>query len=55
MSLEARIRELSTRHKNLENVLESERKHPSSSDTKLTDLKRQKLRLKDEIASLRER
>ncbi len=53
MSLDARIRELSERHKRLEEILQNEMKHPSSTDTQLHELKRKKLRIKDEIATLK--
>jgi hypothetical protein len=53
MSLEARIRELSERHKRLDVALAAELKHPAGDETRLQDLKRKKLRLKDEIAQLR--
>lgn len=53
MSLDAHIRELTERHKRLDEKIETEKKHPAGSDTKIADLKRQKLRIKDEIATLR--
>lgn len=53
MSLEARIRELSERHKRLDQAIEAERKHPAGDVYRLHELKRKKLKLKDEIAQLR--
>lgn len=53
MSLEARIRELSERHKRLEAAIAAELKHPAGDDVRIHDLKRKKLRIKDEIATLR--
>ncbi|ACT60632.1 YdcH family protein [Hirschia baltica] len=53
MSTDARIRELSERHKRLETVLEDKRKHPSTTDQEMLDLKQKKLRIKDEIISLK--
>jgi hypothetical protein len=53
MSLEARIRELSERHKRLDAAIAAELKHPAGDDVRIHDLKRKKLRIKDEIASLR--
>jgi hypothetical protein len=53
MSLDARIRELSERHKKLEQAIAAELKHPAGDDFRLHELKRKKLRLKDEIAQLR--
>jgi hypothetical protein len=53
MSLEARIKELSERHKRLEAAIAAEMKHPAGDDVRIHELKRKKLRIKDEIASLR--
>lgn len=53
MNLDARIRELSERHKRIEDAIASELKHPTGNDTRVHELKRKKLRLKDEIAQLR--
>jgi len=53
MSLESRIRELSERHKRVDQALSDEMKHPANDALRIHDLKRQKLRLKDEIAHLR--
>jgi hypothetical protein len=55
MSLDARIRELSARHRNLENAISAEMKRPAFDDIRLTAMKKEKLRLKDEIAALHER
>ena len=53
MSIDARIRELDHRHKELDAAIEAERKHPAGDDIKVADMKRKKLRIKDEIASLK--
>lgn len=53
MSQEARIKELSERHKRLEAAIAAELKHPAGDDTRIHELKRKKLRIKDEIAGLR--
>jgi hypothetical protein len=53
MSLESRIKELSERHKRLEAAIAAELKHPAGDDVRIHELKRKKLRLKDEIATLR--
>jgi hypothetical protein len=55
MAVEARIRELGSRHQNLEAEIEKEMRRPAFDDMKLKDLKRQKLRLKEEMESLRSR
>lgn len=53
MSLDARIRELSEKHKRLEAAIDAEMKHPAGDDVRIHELKRKKLRIKDEIATLR--
>ena len=53
MSQEARVRELSERHKRLEAAIAAELKHPAGDDLRVQELKRKKLRIKDEIAQLR--
>jgi hypothetical protein len=53
MSLEARIRELSERHKRLDAAIEAELKHPAGDDIRIHELKRKKLRIKDELTQLR--
>jgi len=53
MALDARIRELGNRHQTLDRLIEDETKRPASDDVRLTELKRQKLRLKEEIENLR--
>ena len=53
MAIEARIRELGTRHRNLDRAIEDEVKHPAFDDLKLRQLKRQKLKLKEEMETLR--
>ena len=55
MAVEARIRELSQRHRTLDRAIEDEIKHPAFDDIKLRQLKRQKLRLKEEMQALSQR
>ena len=55
MALESRIRELSVRHKSLERAIEDEISRPAADSARLTDLKRQKLRLKEQMESLKTR
>tara|TARA_Y100000815_G_scaffold212967_1_gene197787 strand:- start:442 stop:720 length:279 start_codon:yes stop_codon:yes gene_type:complete len=55
MSIDARIRELDHRHKQLDAAIETERKHLSGDDIRVADLKRKKLRIKDEINQLKSR
>ncbi len=55
MAIEARIRELDQRHQTLERAIEDEISRPAADAVRLTDLKRQKLRLKEEMESLKTR
>ncbi|HEV7158041.1 MAG TPA: DUF465 domain-containing protein [Caulobacteraceae bacterium] len=53
MAIEARIRELGQRHQSLERAIEDEVSRPAGDDFRLMELKRQKLRLKEELESLK--
>ncbi|MDB5417056.1 MAG: hypothetical protein JWP86_2178 [Phenylobacterium sp.] len=53
MAVEARLRELGVRHQSLEKAIQDELRRPSADDLKLQELKRQKLKLKDELENLR--
>ena len=53
MSMEARLKELHDRHKRLDQAIAAEAKHPSGDDVRILELKRKKLRIKDEIQQLR--
>ncbi|MCA3720892.1 DUF465 domain-containing protein [Phenylobacterium sp.] len=55
MSIDARIRELDRRHRSLETELRDALAHPSSEDIAIRDIKRRKLRIKEEIEALRSR
>lgn len=52
MAIEARIRELGSRHENLERAIQEEARSPAGNDLRLQELKRQKLRLKEEMQTL---
>lgn len=52
MAVEARIRELGTRHQSLDRAIQDEMSRPIADSVKLKDLKRQKLKLKEEIQAL---
>lgn len=52
MSSQDRIEELRAQHRSLDNTLDEEIHRPSPNLDVVTDLKRQKLRIKDEIALL---
>lgn len=52
MAIQARIRELDSRHRNLDKAIEEELRHPGSDSLRVKALKTQKLRLKEEIETL---
>jgi hypothetical protein len=52
MSLEERIESLKTKHQALENAIEQETSRPHPDDYEIASLKKQKLRIKDELASI---
>ena len=53
MAIEARIRELGTRHQTLDRAIDDEIRRPAADSIKLKQLKTQKLRLKEQIDVLR--
>ena len=55
MAMEAHLQTLNQRHQELEAAITSEMKHPSHDDMKVHELKRLKLKIKDEIRELRQR
>lgn len=54
MSLDGHLQELRRKHQTLENEVERAIKSPAFDDLALAELKRKKLRLKDEISQLTE-
>lgn len=54
MAIEQRLRELDARHRDLDLIIETEAKRPSVDATRLTAMKRQKLKLKEEIEEIRQ-
>jgi hypothetical protein len=52
MSIEAHLAELEKRHRALEAEINEARAHPSIDDLQIVELKRRKLRVKDQIARL---
>jgi len=52
MAIDARIRELGNRHRSLDHLIQQEVTHPSTDPLKLRELKRRKLRIKEEISEL---
>lgn len=53
MALEAHIKELTDKHKKLEEQIAAEMAHPVWDEIRVASLKKEKLRLKDEIERLR--
>lgn len=53
MSIEARVRELDNRHQILKAAIAKESRAPSVDSLYLKELKRKKLKLKDEIDTIR--
>ena len=55
MAIEAHIRELSDKHSKLDIAIQSEMRSLASDDVQIAALKRQKLKLKEELETLRRR
>ncbi|HEX4739809.1 MAG TPA: DUF465 domain-containing protein [Caulobacteraceae bacterium] len=55
MAIEARLRELGMKHQTLERAIQDEISRPAADAIRIRELKRQKLRLKEEMESLRTR
>ncbi len=53
MALDAHVTELSEKHSALEKQLENEMARPSADDIEISKLKREKLRIKDELQRLK--
>ena len=53
MAIDARIRELGNRHRSLESAISEEMQRPAGDSLRLWELKRRKLRLKEEMEHLR--
>ncbi len=52
MNVESRAESLRQKHQDLEEAIEEENQRPMPDSAVLSDLKRQKLRIKDEIARI---
>ncbi|WP_084399235.1 YdcH family protein [Henriciella aquimarina] len=53
MSIQGRIEELSNRHRRLDQEIYEEQKRPAADEVRLHDLKRKKLKIKEELVTLR--
>ena len=54
MSLQAHLGELQAKHRALEAALADAINHPASTDAEIAELKRKKLKIKDEISRLQQ-
>ena len=52
MALASHLHELRKKHQTLSHLVEAEQRSPSSDDLRITELKKRKLRLKEEITRL---
>ncbi|HEX3810764.1 MAG TPA: DUF465 domain-containing protein [Rhizomicrobium sp.] len=52
MALQGHIQELSEKHKRLEELIETELTHPDWDEVRIAALKKEKLRIKDELQRL---
>ena len=55
MALEGHIQELSEKHRKLEEIIDAEMAHPDWNEVRVAALKKEKLRIKDELERLRSR
>ncbi|MGH6889604.1 MAG: YdcH family protein [Rhizomicrobium sp.] len=53
MALDGHIQELSEKHQKLEEMIESEMAHPDWDETRVAALKKEKLKIKDQMERLR--
>lgn len=54
MAIEQRLRELDARHRELDFFIENEGRRPAADMTRLAAMKRQKLKLKEQIETIRQ-
>jgi hypothetical protein len=53
MALQGHMQELSEKHQKLQDLIESEMTHPDWDEVRVAALKKEKLRIKDELERLR--
>jgi hypothetical protein len=53
MALQGHVQELTEKHKKLQDLIESEMAHPDWDEVRIAALKKEKLRIKDELERLR--
>lgn len=54
MAMQGHIDELSTKHQRLQEMIETEMTHPDWDEIRVAALKKEKLRIKDELERLRQ-
>jgi len=54
MAIEQRLRELDARHRDLDLIIKNEAQRPAVDPTRLMAMKRQKLKLKEQIEEIRQ-
>jgi hypothetical protein len=52
MTIASHLQELRRKHENLSSMVENEQRHPGTDALKIAELKKQKLKLKEEITRL---
>lgn len=52
MSVSSHLEELKRKHENLSKLVEAEQRAPGSSDLEIAEMKKQKLKIKEEISRL---
>lgn len=52
MAIRAHMETLRERHQELETAISSEKKHPAHDELRIVELKRQKLKIKDQLEEL---
>ncbi len=53
MALEGHIQELSEKHRKLEEIIDAEMTHPDWDEIRIAALKKEKLRIKDELERIK--
>ena len=53
MALQGHIQELSDKHRRIQEMIEAEMSHPDWDEARIAALKKEKLRIKDELERLR--
>jgi hypothetical protein len=53
MALQGHVQELTEKHQKLQDLIESEMRHPDWDEVRVAALKKEKLRIKDELERLR--